>query len=499
MAPQPDSQPSFSPRQRWSIVLNVCLTTLVLLLVVVMLNYLGRDYFLRLYWSTQTKTELSPQTVHFLRSLTNQVKVTLFYDKEDPLYHTIADLLNEYQNLAKPRLTVQAVDYLRDPGTAQKVRADYQLGAAAKNLIIFDCEGKGRKQFDGNELTKGVAELVRGEKELELWRKPTEFLGERAFTSALIAITSPRPNAYFLEDHRGEHGLDRGDDFGYRTFKTVLAQNNIHAQTVSLLGTNLVPADCHLLVVAGAQAPFSPLELEKIDQYLTQGGRLLALFNASSVDKRSRLVPYNGLEAVLAKRGIEVGNTIILDPQKSPSREGFDMIIYDFSPRHPVVNPLLASQIGLYMLQPREVGSLRPRAQTADAPRVEELAYSSPQSFTTAAPTRRQPYPVMVALENTIRGVTTERGSTRMLVVGDSLFLANGYIENAENRAFAAYAANWLLDRMQLLQAIGPRPVTHYQVLMTKVQMQTTQVLLLAGLPGAVLFLGGLVWLRRRR
>jgi LPXTG-motif cell wall-anchored protein len=498
MAAQPHSQPSFSPRQRWSIVLNVCLTTLVLLLVVVMLNFLGRDYFLRLYWSTQAKTELSPLTVHFLRSLTNQVKVTLFYDKQDALYGTIANLLNQYQNLAKPRLTIQAVDYLREPGTAQKVRADYQLGAGARNLIIFDCEGKGRRQFDGNELTKGVAELVRGEKEPELWRKPTEFLGERAFTSALIAITNPRPNAYFLEDHRGEHGLDRGDDFGYRTFKTVLEQNYIHAQTLSLLGTNLVPADCHLLVVAGAQAPFSPLELEKIDQYLSQGGRLLALFNASSVDKRSRLVPYNGLEAVLAKWGIEVGNTIILDPQNSPSREGFDMIISAFSPRHPVVNPLLASS-GLYMLQPRKVGNLRPRAQTADAPRVEELAYSSPKSFTTGAPTRRQPYPVMVALENTIRGVTTERGSTRMLVVGDSLLLANGCIDKAENRAFAGYAANWLLDRMQLLQAIGPRPVRHYQVLMTKVQMQTTQVLLLAGLPGAVLLLGGLVWLRRRR
>ncbi len=88
MPTQPGSEPSFSPRQRWSIILNVTLTTLVVLAVVVMVNYLGRDYFTRLHWGAQAKTELSPHTVNFLRSLTNQVKVTLFYNKKDPLYGT---------------------------------------------------------------------------------------------------------------------------------------------------------------------------------------------------------------------------------------------------------------------------------------------------------------------------------------------------------------------------------------------------------------------------
>jgi LPXTG-motif cell wall-anchored protein len=84
-------------------------------------------------------------------------------------------------------------------------------------------------------------------------------------------------------------------------------------------------------------------------------------------------------------------------------------------------------------------------------------------------------------------------------VVGNSLFLANGYIEEAANRAFAGYAANWLLDRMQLLQGIGPKPIGQYRIVMTQTQKQTTRWLLLAGMPGSVLFLGALVWLRRRR
>ena len=81
-----------------------------------------------------------------LRSLTNQVKVTLYYDTadEESLYSTVADLLGEYR-LVNPRITIQTVDYIRDPGLAQKVKAKYNLSAPTdKNLVIFDCEERAR-------------------------------------------------------------------------------------------------------------------------------------------------------------------------------------------------------------------------------------------------------------------------------------------------------------------------------------------------------------------
>ncbi len=54
----------------------------------------------------------------------------------------MSDLLGEYR-LVNPRITVQTVDYTRDPGLAQKVKAKYNLSAPTdKNLVIFDCEGK---------------------------------------------------------------------------------------------------------------------------------------------------------------------------------------------------------------------------------------------------------------------------------------------------------------------------------------------------------------------
>ena len=86
-----------------------------------------------------------------------------------------------------------------------------------------------------------------------------------------------------------------------------------------------------------------------------------------------------------------------------------------------------------------------------------------------------------------------------MVVIGDSIFLGNGEIDKMGNRDFAGYAVNWLLERTQLAQGPGPRPFRTFKIVMTKSQLQSSRLILLGGLPGAVLVLGGLVWLRRRR
>lgn len=78
------------------------------------------------------------------------------------------------------------------------------------------------------------------------------------------------------------------------------------------------------------------------------------------------------------------------------------------------------------------------------------------------------------------------------------MFLGNRQLDLLANRDFAGLAANWLLDRTQLLEGLGPRPVSEYRLVMTKKQLQSAQWILLGAMPGGVLVLGTLVWLRRR-
>ncbi len=496
MATDSQRKPSFSPYRKWGIGLHVAFLVLVVLSVVVMVNYLSRDYFLRFHASTRSRLELSPRTVGLLKSLTNQVKVTLYYDTEDEesLYSTVWDLLGEY-NRVNPRITVQTVDYMRDPGLAQKVKAKYNLSSPTdKNLVIFDCDGK-TTTVNGGSLASYVTEQLRERSpdgKLLFRRKPTAFLGEIAFTAALLDVTSAKPlKAYFLQGH-GEHQIDSGDELtGYLKFASILKENRIQPVPLTLLGTNTIPRDCSLLVIAGPRDVISDAELNKIEKYLSSGGRLLALFNFASVRKDT------GLERLLATWGVDVGHNVVTDPDNTV--KGTDVIVGNFgNGEHPVVNSLLQSRIHLSL--PRTIGQLKLRADAADAPRVDEIAFSGPRATVAGDLTRKPPFPLMVAVEKgALRDVITERGSTRMVVVGDSLFLGNMQIDSAANRDFANNAVNWLLERTQLLGGLGPRPIMEYRIVMTQAQLHQSQWVLLGALPGSVLLLGGLVWLRRRR
>ena len=490
MDAEPTQKPSFSPWDRWKIGLNVTFVVVVVLSVVVMVNYLSREYFLRLHLSSRTKNTLSSRTEHFLSTLTNQIKITLYYSKDDGLYTTVADLLNEYA-LANPHISLRTVDYLRDPSSAQLVKAEYKLNNTGdKNLVIFECEGR-RKIVDGNLLAKYTLERVPNEKEQEFRRKPTEFMGEIWFTSALVEVTSARPlKAYFLTGHN-EHKSDGGDETaGYMKFASVLQQNNIEVSTLSLMGTSGVPMDCSLLIIAGPTVPIPEQELTRIDQYLKQGGRLLALFNALANNRPT------GLEGILERWGVDVGFNLVIDPVQTIS--GAEVIVSAYS-RHALVNPLLNST--LYLNRPRTVGRKAARVQAADAPKVAEIAFASAKSYLSRDPAREgRNYPLMVALEKgEVPGVITERGSTRMVVIGDSFCLANHQIDLLANRDFAGYLANWLLDRTQLLDGLGPRPIGEYRLLLTNAQLSTIRLVLLVGMPGTSLLIGLLVWGRRRK
>ncbi len=482
-----EARPSFSPWRRWTIGLNVVVIVVVVFAVVVMVNYLSREYSKRFYLSSRMQHELSPQTVKFLRAMTNHVKVVVYYDRNEPFYGTVVSLLNEYKRF-NPRISIDTVDYLRDAGAAQKVKAQYKLTfPSATNMIIFDCEGKKSLPVDGNMLTRYVFEETPNE-EAPYRKRPVEFNGERMFTSALLAVSSTnQPKAYFLEGH-GEHPFNSADEtYGYQNFSTIVAQQVVLPRPLRLVGTNTIPTD-GLLIIAGPRQRFDPSEIARIDDYLTQGGRLLVLFNFYGADKET------GLEKLLAKWGVEVGSEVIKDPDRTYSKSD---IVVEITSKHPLVNALMTMQ--LQLIEPRAIGKLRIPNAPADAPLVEEVASSGPRAYPEAEPRRTGRYPLMVAVEKgAIKGVITERGAKRIVVAGDSFFLTNRQIGAAANGDFVNCAVNWLLARTELLD-VGPHPIVNFRITMTVKQMQRAELVLVAGMPGAMLLLGGLVWLRRRK
>ena len=486
-----EKSPSISLGRRWSISLNVLLSVIAVLALVGMINYLAARHFHRIPVSALAQAELSPQTHRILQSVTNNVLVTIYYDREDDLYELIHGLLKEYK-FANARIGVETVDYQRDPAAAQSVKLKYQLPAEQKNLVIFACNGNKKIIYEKELSDLDLEPLISGRSK-EVRR--SAFKGELLFTSAIYSVTSPRAlKAYFLKGH-GEHEPDSADrDVGFSKFAGLLKDNNIDWGTISVAGTNEIPADCSLLIIAGARVALLPPELEKIDGYLNNGGRALVMFNIFGIDRNT------GIEDLLGNWGVEVGRAIAWD--RANSTMGQDLLVSHFS-THPIAAPLINS--GVHMVFPRAMGKAQRGGRRSDG--VVELAFTSAKGTAVTDIRDGVPHPgpggtltnvpVAIAVEKgKLQG--TDRGTTRMVVLGDSVGWANNMLDNLANRDFASLTVNWLLDRSQLLGSLAPRPIPQFRVVMSKSQMGAVRWIMLLGMPGSVLLLGALMWVRRR-
>ena len=398
---------------------------------------------------------LSPLTKKVLGSLTNDVRVVVLFDTQSDLFEPVKNLLVEYERVS-PRVKLELVDLARDPARAESVQQEL--------LSEFMDKREARR---------------------------THFVGEQLFTSAMVAVNEgTQTKVGFVTGHSEHKASDQGGQWGYSKFAIMLQQKGFLLQEVSLAGTNAIPADCRLLVVAGPRTPYGPNELAKLRDYLGTGGNLFALFNFYSLQRPS------GLESFLSNYDFEIGINQVSDSKNEQSGESGLLLVEDLG-SHPITKPILDSR--LQMVLPRSVGFPEPEEENDDPPPVSVLAHSSDSGQavvqtqgTQGAVEQQGKIPLMAAKVHANEG----QPPSRMVVAGDSLFLGNSAFDAGANRDFANLAVNWLLERNHLLE-IEPRAVTEYRISLSRAEMTSITWVLLVVLPGGTLGLG-LLWWRRQ-
>lgn len=492
----PSSPDSFSPRHRLAFAMGAVISTVSVLALALMANYLALHYAPRFYWGASRDYQLSSLSLGALEALTNQVKVTVFFDRDHPVYPSVRALLREYSGHSS-RIEVEDLDYVRYPAAAQEFRRRFPATAGGEepDLILFESGGR-TKVVAANDLRDyDTKALMRGEPEA----LPTAFKGELLFTSAITAVCEgQRRRVYFLEGHREHDSRSDSQQHGYSRLAAMLAEDNIETSTFRLTGTNDLPTDCELLIIAGPMDPLTPGEQQVVDRYLRRGGRLFVLFRSVMF----RGLGGTGLDELLADWGIHVQDSLVED--RDNTNDGL-LIVSRFG-SHPVTRPLGGARILLF--QPRAVMPRQVSTILGAPARIEPLLRSGTNSvvlttFSSEGPRytpsdMRGEIPLAVAVERgALPGVAANLGTTRIVAVGTSSFLANQWIQFAGNRHFATSAVNWLLDRSYLLGGITPAPIHTYQVIMTPFEQRMVRTLLLGVLPGGALVLGFLVWWRR--
>jgi hypothetical protein len=487
--------PSFSTGRKFGAGMLVAIATVALLAIVVMVNFIAIRHYQQFAWGSDSVSRLSGVTKQVLKSLTNSVRITVLYSPSEVLYSHVVSMLREYGDIS-PKIAVEFVNPINDPKRADDIKVKYKLPQAAREMIIFESGGKIATVGQSALSDLDVSKLVKGESN-EVKRKA--FLGERFFTSRILEVTdSKRPKVYFTYQHR-EHDLENMDQAdAYGKFVDILSNINAHAAAVKLTDTNEIPADCELLVIAGPRLPFSDLEVAKIEKYLRdRGGRLFLMFRSGTT---------TGLEKMMGNWGVDVGDDAVIDPPNSLGGRATELSVWNTG-THPTVRKVDRSN-PLVLIQPRSLEKRKGGGpQGTDAPQVTELLktgidgisitnFSSRQSLEPAAGDRRGEITLAVAVvkgEN--QGV--KLSATRIIATGDSYFLDNNVIQWAPNYQFAWDSINWLLDRSTLLE-IAPMPFPAYHFRISQNQSQSLRLIVLGVVPGSILTVGLLVWLRRR-
>lgn len=256
-------------------------------------------------------TDFSPRTKSVLAETRGEIVVTAFLSRKDPRFRPVGHLLRGLSRASEAQggacITLRYVDPKWDLGAAERlVRA-----GAQENSLVFE---RGHR-FESVPLTEGF--------------------DERICVSTLLRIAMPpqRRSIYWTAGH-GESSPVSYGSFGMSDIARDIARDGYRNLSLDLAAESQVPADCALVVIAGAKDDFSRVETARLDAYLRQGGRLLVLLSAAES---------GGVSSMLSGWGMRPTSATY---PAARTLSGTDVIVTEFGP-HAISHPLEGSQIVL--------------------------------------------------------------------------------------------------------------------------------------------------------
>ncbi len=447
----------------------------LLLVVFIMLNYLVIRHDSSFDLTAESLYTLSSETLDILEGLPGPVQVTAFFQHDR--FNEARRRLELYQENSD-KIKLDFVDPDRHPEIVAREGIEYLVAGS----IVFKYKGQTTliTQRDEADITNALIKVMREES----------------------------PVIYFLTGH-GEADIEDKNKTGISILADSLRHQNYRLEKLIL--AEHVPEDAAALIIAGPRLPIPGPELDALDYFITQGGDVMFLLDP--LFKKNYQPFITRLEPFLQGYGIIPASGIVVDPSFSFRRDvlGLSPICKEFK-EHPVTHGL--ENKVLVFPQPRplfqvtegpEAGTWTDLVSTSDKSFLEtntrELFEKQYIHFDTED--RRGPFVVAVArswresLRAWERVPGKRREETRLVVVGNSLFLRNAYIETYSNFHFAMNTINWMAGEEKMIH-LRPKKRSASRIFLSQRQTNLIFYASVLILPELLLILGVSIWWRRR-
>lgn len=467
-------------RRTTQVRLNLTLVMLAAFGIAVAVNVIAQRHVMRWDWTAEKRYSLSPQTKEILQKLQQPVTITFFYSSTQrtlPEVYRARLLLEEYQKQAREKIVYRAVDADQNPSEAERYKIrEY-------NTVVFESQGNHKEVLQRDYVTYGLG----------AGRQPEpKFQGEKAFTSALLAMGEEKQKKIYFTEGHGERDLQSPRPDGLNIIQDVLKGENYQVEKINLLTEGKVPEDAEVVVVAGAQRPFQEREVDALLSWLKEGHALIW-----TVEPR---VP-NVLPRIAKTFGISFGNDIVIDRTRFAFPDIRAVIPqYRF---HVITEKLLEGNVFTIFPYARSV-----QTQAADLDKVEDqiLLETTAEGWGETNFTERQasyqegqdtkgPAPMARVFEWTPEAAPEKK--VRVVVFGSTVFLTNQMEGAPGNRDLFVNAVNFAA-RQESKITIRPKEEKRRFLTFTNVGANAVKYLVLFILPLGALGAGVSIWWRRR-
>ncbi|MDH3974287.1 MAG: DUF4350 domain-containing protein [Deltaproteobacteria bacterium] len=222
---------------------------------------------------------------------------------------------------------------------------------------------------------------------------------------------------YFDTSHRVIFHPSSEQHLGLKKFVSLFRENGDHVEIgdypLGILDTGTVD----VLVIPGSMAPYSPEEIDLVEKFVNDGGRLLVLLHIAPP-----------LARLTERFGIILSNAVISENENKINGRSQDFFVKDMASHEITRDVSMIAFYGSWGLLAEGKGKV--------------LAFTSENAYADFNRNRRFDHGEPRAKMGVV--AVSDHGKGKVVVVADDAPLANAFIDVGDNRKFAGNIVNWL-------------------------------------------------------
>lgn len=453
---------------------SVGLTVIVLAVVIVINLIAGQipEGYRNIDVSSTKIYEISDTSREFLGNLDKEVDMTVLAVK-DETDERIVTFISKYAALSE-KIHVEWIDPVLHPSAL----TEYDT---SENTIVVSCGDTGKTttvSFGDILIMDSYSYYYYGTASY------TEFDGDGQLTGAVSYVANETERTIYQSAGHGEGSLSD-------TITDLLDKNSFTLSETNLLMTDAVPEDCDLFLMYAPAVDLTEDETEMLGAYLDGGGKVMILFGEMGA------ADLPNLAGLLEEYGISAVDGYIADPVRC-YQNNYYYIFPELS-----VSGDMAAGISSEMVLLTNVHGLELTEPERDTISTSEFMSSSDQAYAVTETSQEQGrYVIGAAAVETIaeeEDATEDTAESRLTVISGASLIDQQITDTFTTLENTTLFMNAVTANFEGVQNLSIEPKSLGVEYNTMQHTGLFSLLVVFGIPAAVIIGGFVIWFRRRK